>query len=63
VLRVVALGTRRGPAEEAQQLYDDLSERVPPASERAADPQVHSGGRPEGRERRRFDALRRSMDD
>lgn len=26
VVRVVALGTRRGPAEEARRLYDDLTE-------------------------------------
>jgi ribosome-associated heat shock protein Hsp15 len=30
VLRVVGLGTRRGPAPEAQALYDDLSPPPPP---------------------------------
>jgi ribosome-associated heat shock protein Hsp15 len=32
VLRVVALGTRRGPASEAQTLYEDLSPPPPPRS-------------------------------
>ncbi len=51
VARLIACGTRRGPAPEAQALYDDLS---PPAPERqvvAATP--GSGeGRPSSRDRR-----------
>jgi ribosome-associated heat shock protein Hsp15 len=31
VLRIVALGERRGPASEARGLYDDLSPPPPPA--------------------------------
>jgi ribosome-associated heat shock protein Hsp15 len=58
VVRVVAHGVRRGPAPEAQGLYEDLTparEDVPqgaPASE---------GGRPTKRDRRIFDLDRRRM--
>lgn len=48
VVAVAALGTRRGPAEEARALYED---RTPPPAPRA-------GPRPTGRERRRLDAAR-----
>lgn len=54
VLRVIAPGTRRGPASEAQALYDDLSPEITaddPAPSRV-------GARPSGRDRRRIDALR-----
>ncbi|MEM9797407.1 MAG: RNA-binding S4 domain-containing protein [Pseudomonadota bacterium] len=47
VVEVVALGTRRGPATEAQALYSD---QTPPAIPR-------SGPRPTGRDRRRLAAL------
>jgi len=51
VVRIVALGDRRGPAPEAQALYDDLS---PPQGQRPA-----SGGeRPTKRDRRAIDSLR-----
>ena len=58
VVRVLALATRRGPATEAQALYDDLSpdapdDRAPPA------PRYDGGGRPSKRDRRKLD-LRRS---
>ena len=53
VVAVVALGTRRGPAEEARALYDDRSPEVPPAVPRV-------GARPTGRDRRRLDHLRGS---
>ena len=48
VVAVVALGTRRGPAAEAQALYEDRS----PA------PAPRAGPRPTGRDRRKLDALR-----
>jgi ribosome-associated heat shock protein Hsp15 len=48
VVEVAALGTRRGPAPEAQALYLD---RSPPATPR-------TGPRPTGRDRRRLDGLR-----
>jgi ribosome-associated heat shock protein Hsp15 len=54
VIRVVALGERRGPAPEAQALYDDLDppkpkERVPAA------PKYEGKGRPTKRDRRLID--------
>jgi ribosome-associated heat shock protein Hsp15 len=63
VVRVLALATRRGPAREARQLYEDLSPptaenrlpggRTAPAARRPA-----GAGRPTKRERRQTDALR-----
>lgn len=53
VIKVVAAGTRRGPAPEARTLYEDLS---PPA---AAPPIDEAGGRrPTKKDRRRTDALK-----
>lgn len=63
VIRVVALGSRRGPAGEAEALYEDLdppaqenrlsAETAPPGIERPA-----GGGRPTKAERRATDRLR-----
>jgi len=58
VVRVSALAERRGPASEAQQLYDDLK---PPSREsRLPGPAARppGGGRPTKRERRALDRLR-----
>lgn len=61
VLKVAALGTRRGPYVEAQKLYEDLS---PPQPPRDAPPSPSPGqreagaGRPTKRDRRRIDSLR-----
>lgn len=60
VIKVIALGTRRGPASEAQALYDDLAppqprERPPQA------PKYDGGGRPSKRDRRALEQLRRDM--
>ncbi|WP_294608066.1 RNA-binding S4 domain-containing protein [uncultured Roseovarius sp.] len=54
VVRVLAIGTRRGPAPEAQALYDDLS---PPVSEETvpAAPKYEGKGRPTKRDRRKLD--------
>ena len=53
VIRILALGDRRGPAPEAQALYEDLT---PPDS---PDDGVESGGaRPTKRDRRAIDALK-----
>ncbi|WP_181954486.1 RNA-binding S4 domain-containing protein [Pararhodobacter zhoushanensis] len=64
VVRILAPGLRRGPAPEAQALYDDLT--PPPtaediaarAAERASRPHADQGGRPTGKARRTLDALR-----
>lgn len=55
VIRIVAVGIRRGPAPEAQTLYDDLT--PPPASddqvnENPPNPRFEGKGRPGKRERR-----------
>ena len=53
VIKVLALGDRRGPASEAQTLYDDLD--PPQPSEPAPD---RTGERPTKKDRRAIDALR-----
>jgi ribosome-associated heat shock protein Hsp15 len=61
VVKVAALGSRRGPAAEAQALYEDLQ---PPATDRPpADPAAVAArrpgsGRPTKAERRAIDRLR-----
>jgi ribosome-associated heat shock protein Hsp15 len=61
VVRIVALGGRRGPATEAQALYDDLD---PPQPNRPAPEQTEPAARPQGSgrptkaERRALDRLR-----
>lgn len=52
VVEVVQLGSRRGPAAEAQALYADLT----PAAEAERSPRA--GARPTKKERRALDALR-----
>lgn len=54
VIRIVALATRRGPAPEAQALYDDLT----PAPDPAAAEQPRTGPRPTKKDRRSLDAMR-----
>jgi len=68
VIRVEALGVRRGPATEAQTLYTDLAPPEPTDAPDAASgtepaepapPERDSGaGRPTKRERRQIDRLR-----
>lgn len=63
VVRIAAPGARRGPAEEARTLYEDLT---PPAASANAEPEkiapapmrASGAGRPTKRERRRLDAAR-----
>lgn len=62
VVRVVGLGTRRGPAPEAQALYDDLD---PPQARNKDGPRPvqqarrePGSGRPTKRERRETDRLK-----
>lgn len=54
VIRIEALGQRRGPASEAQGLYADLT---PPAADAAPD-EDRVGPRPTKRDRRALDRLR-----
>jgi ribosome-associated heat shock protein Hsp15 len=65
VVKVLACGTRRGPASEAQALYQDLSVapppgplRVPPAASRPP-----GSGRPTKRDRRALDSFRDAASD
>ena len=59
VIRVVALGVRRGPAPEAQTLYEDLSPPVPARADLPADGGAREpgSGRPTKRDRRAIDRL------
>lgn len=61
IAKVLGIGTRRGPAPEAQQLYEDLTppkEQVEkePVSSRTS-PRPKGAGRPTKRERRAIDNL------
>lgn len=57
VVRVVALGERRGPFSEAQTLYEDLSPPPVPRAERpvASGQREPGAGRPTKRDRRAID--------
>jgi len=60
VYRIAACGTRRGPAEEARRLYEDVS---PPPADRSAPPDAipplreRGSGRPTKKERRETSRL------
>jgi ribosome-associated heat shock protein Hsp15 len=59
VLRVLAFAERRGGAEQATQLYDDLSPPFAPAPSLPAAPRRDPGaGRPTKREQRALERLR-----
>ncbi|WP_323014365.1 RNA-binding S4 domain-containing protein [Devosia sp.] len=63
VWRIIDCGTRRGPASEAQGLYEDLSPPAPPKAElspydAAIAPRPLGTGRPTKKERRATDRLR-----
>ncbi|MEM6307082.1 MAG: RNA-binding S4 domain-containing protein [Pseudomonadota bacterium] len=58
VIKILAIGTRRGPASEAQALYDDLA----PPQPRVAQPQApKSDGKPSSRERKAQAAFKRDL--
>jgi ribosome-associated heat shock protein Hsp15 len=57
VVRVAALGSRRGPAPEAQALFDDLTPVPEPGAPGNSGERV--GERPTKKDRRALDALRR----
>ena len=54
VIEILSLPERRGPAPEAQTHYVDRS----PQPEPQTSPEVRSGGRPTGRDRRKIDAFK-----
>ena len=62
VVRVLAPGERRGPAKEAQQLYDDMTPPDEPRSQKPdaakVAPRTPGSGRPTKRERRATERLR-----
>lgn len=62
VLKVLGGGTRRGPADEARALYEDLTPAAPPRDKALPDllPPYREGGsgRPTKKERRQTDRLR-----
>ncbi len=67
VLRVAALGTRRGPPAEAQTLYEDLAPPLSPAEQKAAGQEriargavecAPGSGRPTKRDRREIDRFK-----
>jgi len=61
ILKVAAVGDRRGSAAIARMLYEDLTPPPPPREARAAPPAVRppGAGRPTKRERRLIDRLQR----
>ena len=64
VIRIEALGVRRGPASEAQQLYSDLAPPVSkPREITPLNPSFEGKGRPTKKDRRSLDLSRsRSLD-
>jgi len=60
IYRVLLPGSRRGPAEEARLLYEDLTPPPEPKAEASTDvaPRDQGAGRPTKRERRQLDRLR-----
>lgn len=55
VVRMIAAGTRRGPAPEAQALYEDMT---PVQEKRPENPSFEGKGRPTGKDRRNLDLWR-----
>jgi ribosome-associated heat shock protein Hsp15 len=60
IVKIEALATRRGPAPEAQGLYEDLTPPPTPKAERPAKPASREpgSGRPTKKDRRALDKLR-----
>ena len=54
VVRIIACGHRRGPAPEAQALYEDLTPapKERPIAAKGANPRYEKGGRPTKKDRR-----------
>ena len=63
VVEVRSLGTRRGPAPEAQTLYNDKSGPRPIREKRPINPKFEGKGRPTGKQRRELNSFsRRALD-
>ncbi|WP_424980150.1 RNA-binding S4 domain-containing protein [Leisingera sp. S232] len=58
VVRVEAIGERRGPAPEAQELYFDMTEKQ---EKIPANPKFEGKGRPDKKARRALDLTRKSQ--
>ncbi|UEM20351.1 RNA-binding S4 domain-containing protein [Skermanella mucosa] len=58
IIKVMALGTRRGPAPEAQALYEDLSPPAPETAMARPAERPPGAGRPTKAERRATERLR-----
>lgn len=59
VIKIIATGLRRGPAPEAQGLYEDISPPAPASVEKPPEnPRFEGKGRPTGRDRRKADLSR-----
>lgn len=67
IFKILALGTRRGPAPEAATLYEDMSPVLPPREKTfrpaAAAAREPGSGRPTKRERRLTDELNQRAKD
>jgi len=59
VIKILAPGTRRGPASEAQLLYEDLSPPAPIAPAPGTGEREKGAGRPTKADRRQIDRLKR----
>lgn len=59
VIKIIALGERRGPAPEAQSLYEDLA---PPEKKVRNDASVRADARPTGRDRRQMEKFKRGLE-
>lgn len=68
VVKILDLGTRRGPAPEAQALYEDMSPPTPPKADAPDVPtpvalRDKGAGRPTKNQRRAIDRLRGELGD
>lgn len=63
VVKVLALGTRRGPAPEARLLYDDLQPPTPAGDRLSSGDRAHAGGRPTKRDRRAMNRVKAAAQD
>ncbi|WP_368188361.1 RNA-binding S4 domain-containing protein [Aestuariibius sp. HNIBRBA575] len=63
VIKILAIGERRGPAPEAQALYEDLTPKAEPSeNSKPLNPKFEGKGRPTGRDRRNARSQLRDID-